>query len=285
MAAKTGIAWCDATWNPIVGCTKVSPGCARCYAEQLHDQRHRAFVAGKLQNLPQYAEPFDRVQLFPERLDIPLRWRRPRRIFVNSLSDLFHEAVPVQLIAAVWARMALAPHHTFQILTKRPERMRDVVTDPGFYRRVLNAADVVREARPELTAIPISNPTTAPLRNVWLGASVENQRWTTRVPALVNTPAAVRFISAEPLLQEWSLRGMTNGYFEGDVPVWRLVHWLIVGGESGADARPMDLNWARALRDEARDAGAAFFFKQRSGPRAGMLDGVPKDLLVQEFPA
>lgn len=284
MGAKSNIAWTDASWNPVVGCTKVSPGCASCYAEQLHNQRHRAYQEGKLRNLPQYREPFDRVQLFTERLDIPLQWRRPRRIFVNSLSDLFHEAVPVQFIAAVWARMALAPRHTFQILTKRPERMRDVLTDPGFYQRVLSAADVVREARPELGEIPISNPTTLPLPNVWLGTSVENRRWTTRVPAVVNTPAAVRFISAEPLLQEWSLRGMTNGYHQGDVPVWSLLHWIIVGGESGADARPMDLNWARALRDEARDAGAAFFFKQRSGPRAGMLDGVPDDLLLREFP-
>lgn len=285
MGAKTGITWTSATWNPVVGCTKVSPGCAACYAQQLHDQRHRAFQAGKLQNLPQYAEPFENVQLFPERMLLPLTWRTPRRIFVNSLSDLFHEAVPTAFIAQVWAVMALAPRHTFQVLTKRPERMRAVISAPNFYERVLSAAESVRTARPGLTAVPIANPTTAPLRNVWLGTSVENRRWTTRVPSLVNTPAAVRFISAEPLLQGWSLRGMTNGYYEGDIPVWSLLHWVIVGGESGPNARAMELDWARALRDEARDAGAAFFFKQRSGPRAGMLDGVPDDLRLQEFPA
>lgn len=310
MGAKTGITWADATWNPIVGCSQVSPGCARCYAKQLHDQRHRAYQAGKLQSLAQYAEPFENVQLFPERMSLPLTWRRPRRVFVNSLADLFHDEVPVAFIAGVWATMALAPRHTFQVLTKRPERMREVLTEPSFYERVLKAAWWPRQQWPELVGVAISDPARIPLPNVWLGVSIESQRYDWRAAELCAVPAARRFISAEPLLGPLSLR-MVNPYqdpftrereslrsdFLGlnvltpaphrrDQGRHRLGHieWVIVGGESGPEARPMDLHWARRLHAECSHHRVAFFFKQRSGPRAGMLDGVPGDLLIQEFP-
>jgi len=164
----TAIAWTDETWNPVVGCTKVSAGCKNCYAFDLHDQRHRAYQQGKLQNVPQYARPFSDIQFIEQRLDIPRRWRAPRRIFVNSMSDLFHEAVTDEQINAVLKTCASVPRHTFQILTKRPERLADF-TYPA---------------------------------NVWLGVTVEDQAAAdTRIPLLRAIPATVRFLSCEPLLE------------------------------------------------------------------------------------
>jgi protein gp37 len=233
---KSRIEWTDATWNPVTGCSKVSPGCAHCYAETLSLR----FGWSERPWLPVYAP--ENVVLHPERLDQPLRWRQPRRVFVNSMSDLFHELVPDTFVDAVFERMARADWHTYQILTKRPERMAAVVG--AYYAR---------------------HATAKPLPHVWLGTSIENDRWTGRADALRATPAAVRFISAEPLL--------------GPLPSLDLrgIDWLIVGGESGAGARQMDPVWARQLRDHALATGTAFFFKQWGGrtPKAGgrELDG------------
>jgi protein gp37 len=233
---KSRIEWTDATWNPVTGCSKVSPGCAHCYAETLSLR----FGWSARPWLPAYAP--ENVILHPERLDQPLRWRRHRRVFVNSMSDLFHELVPDAFVHDVFDRMARANWHSFQILTKRPERMATLVQ--AYYAR---------------------HPGLGPLPHVWLGTSIENDRWTGRAAALRGTPAAVRFISAEPLLGPLPSLDLTE------------IDWLIVGGESGAGARPMDPAWARQLRDLAVATGTAFFFKQWGGrtPKAGgrELDG------------
>ena len=236
MSDKSRIEWTDATWNPVTGCSKVSPGCAHCYAETLSLR----FGWSRRPWLPQYAS--ENVVLHPERLDQPLRWRQPRRVFVNSMSDLFHELVPDVFIHEVFDRMSQADWHTFQVLTKRPERMADVVRT--YY---------ARGRRP------------GPLPHVWLGTSIENDRWTGRADALRTTPAALRFVSAEPLIGPLPSLDLTD------------IDWIIVGGESGRGARPMDPAWARQLRDRSLAVGTAFFFKQWGGrhPQTGgrELDG------------
>ena len=186
MSDKTKIEWTDATWNPVTGCTMVSPGCDHCYAET---------IAHRFAGTAAYPDGFA-VTLRPERLDQPLRWRRPRRVFVNSMSDLFHKDVPDEYIACIWAVMALAPQHTFQVLTKRHGRMRSLLDDDGFIQRVWNEMDgfLPRAKHPDESRWP--------LPNVWLGVSVEDQqRADLRIPALLDTPAAVRFLSCEPLLR------------------------------------------------------------------------------------
>ncbi len=209
MSDHSTIEWTEATWNPVTGCDKVSPGCAHCYAERIAD-RFRGTVT--------FPNGFD-VTLRYDRLDLPLRWKRPRTIFVNSMSDLFHEAVPLDFIRSVFETMRTANWHTFQVLTKRSHRLREL-------------------------AVELPWPT-----NVWMGVSVENQRWTCRVDDLRQVPAAIRFLSVEPLLGPVELD--LNG-----------IDWVIAGGESGPRARPMQLEWARAVRDQCVRAGVSFFFKQ-----------------------
>lgn len=252
MSDKTKIEWTDATWNPVTGCTKVSPGCDHCYAET---------IAHRFAGTKAYPNGFD-VTLRPERLDQPLRWKRPRRIFVNSMSDLFHKDVPTEYIARVFAVMALAPQHTFQILTKRPGRMRSLLSTADFQLMVdahmHNHGDVETEVWP--------------LPNVWLGTSVENQKWAdVRIPQLIQTPAAVRFLSCEPLLGPITLTRLhahcpthdfDGGFCSGPCPHLILPDWIIVGGESGPNARPMHPDWARNLRGDCLSAGIAFYFKQ-----------------------
>lgn len=238
MAERSGIEWTDATWNPVTGCTKVSPGCARCYIERTFPFRRegRRFVAGSTD-----------IRLHPERLEEPLRWRRPRRVFVNSLSDLFHEAVPDEFVDQVCAVMERASLHTFQVLTKRPVRAREYLS-----ARYANGA--------------------APPANVWVGVSIENARFTWRADVLRETPAAVRFVSAEPLLGSLLESGGGRRPLSLDG-----IDWVIVGGESGPGARPLDPAWVHELRDACAARGIAFFFKQWGGrtPRAGgrSLDG------------
>lgn len=228
MADHSRIDWTDATWNPVTGCSKVSPGCQHCYAERLS---HRFGWTTKPWTAPYAA---DNVQLHPERLAQPLRWRQPRRIFVNSMSDLFHDQVPDAFLVEVFATILRAPQHTFQVLTKRPARMRSWMQDPP---RAL--------VRPDGLGWPPPN--------LWLGVSVEDQRRAQeRLPLLASTPAAVRFVSCEPLLGPV------------DLAVWLAgLDWVIVGAESGPDARPMDDAWVRTLRDQCQMAGVAFWFKQR----------------------
>lgn len=246
MADKSAIEWTDASWNPILGCTAVSPGCDHCYAAR--------DASGRLARLPLYAGLAKagvftgEVRLVPERLSQPLRWRKPRRVFVNSMSDLFHDAVPDDYIAQVFRVMAAARQHTFQVLTKRHGRMRSLLNSARF-----------------------DAPVAAP--NVWLGVSVEDQHWADiRVPALLDTPAAVRWLSCEPLLGPIDLSPwLTDMDWP---PCWdthspgdscgRCIRpdWIVAGGESGSGARPMHPDWARSLRDQCAAAGVPFFFKQ-----------------------
>lgn len=237
MGDKTKIEWADATWNPVTGCTKVSPGCDHCYAES---------IADRFAGTPAYPDGFT-VTLRPERLDQPLRWRRPRRVFVNSMSDLFHRDVPDQYIAGVFAVMARAPQHTFQILTKRHGRMRSLLNEHNFAARVMGPDDFEW-----------------PLPNVWMGVSVEDQRLAdVRVRVLLRTPAAVRFLSCEPLLGPIDLaKSIEPNFAVSGLKNLDGLHWVIVGGESGPKARPMHPDWARGLRDQCTSAGIPFHFKQ-----------------------
>ena len=238
---RSSIEWTEATWNPVTGCTEVSPGCAHCYAKTF---------AERFRGVPghPYENGFD-LQLRPKRLDQPLRWKKPRTIFVNSMSDLFHENVPDDYIREVFEVMRIADHHRFQVLTKRSERLAAL-------------------------APSLDWPT-----NVWMGVSVENQRFVSRVDDLRETEAAVRFLSCEPLLGSLDLN------LDG-------IHWVIVGGESGPGARKMEPEWACAVRDQCAEAGVPFFFKQwgahdRDGRRVGKrragrrLDGRTWDRLPE----
>jgi protein gp37 len=259
----TKIEWTDRTWNPVTGCTKVSPGCDHCYAEG---------IARRFAGSPAFPNGFD-VTLHEERITAPLRWRKPARVFVNSMSDLFHQDIPDEFIARVFAVMAATQQqHTYQVLTKRHGRMRSLLSAPAFFEAV---ADAVR-VRGEVYSRELVG---WPLPNVWLGVSVEDQkRADLRIPALLETTAAVRFLSCEPLLGpvdlsrwlgvEWmeSFDGWGQELFAsmaGRVGTAGGLHWVIVGGESGPGARPMHPGWARHLRDQCAAADVPFFMKQR----------------------
>jgi protein gp37 len=251
--ATTKIEWATDVWNPVTGCTKVSPGCDHCYAETFAE-RWRGTPGHP------YEQGFD-LTLRRERLTQPLRWRKPRRVFVNSMSDLFHDGISDGYIAKVFAVMALSPQHTFQVLTKRHGRMRSLLSSTSFHRLVEHAAPYYGGNDPDAAQDYVT--TNWPLPNVWLGVSVESQQWADiRIPALLDTPAAVRWLSMEPLLGPVNLArytGETSG-LPGD---WtRLMDWVVVGGESGPGARPMHPAWARSLRDQCAEAGVPFFFKQ-----------------------
>ena len=221
-STNTAIEWTDKTWNPTTGCNKVSPGCKHCYAEALTKRFRNHFPDG-----------FE-FTLHPERLEEPRRWRKPSRVFVNSMSDLFHERMPLDFLKEVFGVMADCERHVFQILTKRHERLVELAPELEW---------------PE---------------NVWMGVSVETQRYTERVDYLRRVPAEVRFLSCEPLLGPLELD------LEG-------IHWVIVGGESGLGHRPIESDWVRQIHGQAQEAEVAFFFKQWGGrhPKAGgrTLDG------------
>lgn len=253
MSDSTTIGWTNATWNPTSGCSHVSAGCEHCYAEALSLRFGTTKVPWTAPNA------FRNVVVHNDRLPIPLRWKQPRRIFVNSMSDLWHENIQSDFIAAVFAVMAMARRHTFQVLTKRPERMRRLLADRDFCELVPAYLDVMATNQTERSLAD-----TWPLPNVWLGVSIEQDRWCERADILRDTPAAVRFISAEPLLEPLPSLNLTA------------INWLIVGGESGPQRRPFDVAWARALRDQAQDAGVALFYKQGGAFKSGqdrVLDG------------
>ena len=241
MSDNSAIEWTDATWNPVRGCTKVSPGCKHCYAETFAE-RFRG-VRGH-----PFEQGFD-LRLVPTALELPMRWRRGRFVFVNSMSDLFHEDVPTDYILRVFATMSEAKQHQFQVLTKRAERLSAL-------------ANVLR--------VPA---------NVWMGVSIENEEYLWRIQHLRHVKAAVRFLSVEPLLgriDRLPLRG---------------IHWVIVGGESGHGARPMEQSWVESIRDQCRRAQVPFFFKQWGGvlkSRAGRVlqgrtwDEMPKPTAISQ---
>ena len=282
-ADHSRIAWCDATWNPVSGCSKVSSGCAHCYAEAIS---HRFGWTTQPWAAPHAA---DNVRCHADRLDEPRHWRRPRRVFGNSMSDLFHDQVPDSFLDQVFAVMALTPRHTFQILTKRPQRMRDYLMDPQTVVRMAYAIDRLDNPSGRDTLAPVGQEAQSwPLPNVWLGVSVEDQRRANeRIPLLLQTPAALRFVSCEPLLDALDLTEINGesaldpicwgdcacdsvyGYDPGCVRhggaghLTRHIDWVIVGAESGSKARPMEDDWVRSLRDQCIEANVSFFFKQR----------------------
>jgi protein gp37 len=222
VAERSAIEWTDATWNPVRGCTKISPGCKHCYAETFAE-RFRG-VSGH-----PYEQGFD-LRLVPEKLPEPLRWKTPRVIFVNSMSDLFHEDVPDEYIVAVSRVMALGNWHTYQVLTKRAERL-----------RVLLSTKLAFASR---------------LPHIWWGVSVEDRRYgLPRVSELQASPATIRFLSIEPLLEDLDTLSLSG------------IHWVIVGGESGAGARPLRLEWVESIRVQCERTGVPFFFKQWGGVR------------------
>lgn len=236
-------------WNPVTGCTKVSAGCKNCYAERFAERfwrvRERKDGTFDYDNFRKFTD----VRCHTERLEIPLRWKKSRRIFVNSMSDLFHEDVPNDFILRVWIAMTNARGHTFQILTKRPERMN------LFVREWLPGAWGLATMSMKLLDVP--------LPNVWLGVSCEDQKTADeRIPLLLQTPAAVRFVSLEPLLGEIDLLGRSFLRYCDASIYKRHLDWVIVGGESGPHARPMHPDWARSIRDQCQEAGVPFFFKQ-----------------------
>ncbi|HVZ01828.1 MAG TPA: phage Gp37/Gp68 family protein [Dongiaceae bacterium] len=262
MSQNTKIQWTNDTWNPIAGCSIASPGCSHCYAVR---DAHRMSgnpnpsIAGKFAGLTATAKGTPvwtgELRLWQPALLKPFRWRKRRMAFANSLSDIGHENLPDGDREAVWAVMALNPLHTFQTLTKRAARMKAWLSDPATPGRI---EEIMRQYKPG-AFLP-----DWPLRNVWVGVSVEDQKWADeRIPLLLETPAAVRFISAEPLLGAVSLRQSIGlaGANAGNLKAAGL-DWCIVGGESGPRSRPMHPDWARSLRDECRSGGTAFFFKQ-----------------------
>lgn len=268
MGDKTRIEWADATWSPVTGCTRVSDGCLNCYIERSTPIR----VAGRKFDGEGIGSSLA-VQLHPNRLDWPLRKRGGKKIFVCSQADLFHDKVPDEYIAEVFAVMACSfcwdkPTHTFQLLTKRHARMRSLLSSDEFRTKVARIAAGMSEDGDNIhDAIYFHY---WPLPNVWLGVSAEDQKSADlRIPALLDTPAAVRWISAEPLLGPINLDDHLRYGGCGDCDcdhgcqgVGASIDWLVVGGESGAGARPMHPDWARSLRDQCVAAGVPFLFKQ-----------------------
>lgn len=243
MGERTGIEWTDATWNPVTGCTKVSSGCDHCYADTLAQRRlrnHYLSQAPVVNDAAHRSDPFS-VRLWPERIDQPLRWSTPRMVFVNSMSDLFHAEIPESFVTEVFEVMLSADWHVYQVLTKRPTRA------ARFWKRNRHLFDLLE--------IP---------QHIWIGTSVERQDVIYRLDHLRLVPAATRFLSCEPLLGPLSLN------LQG-------INWVIVGGESGPDYRPMNLEWAADIRDRCADVAVPFFFKQVGGrtPKAQgrLLDG------------
>ena len=261
MSDRSKISWTDATWGITRGCKIVSEGCRNCYAMRFAHRFPKVYP-GLTVASPSGPKWTGKIQLVPEKLDQPLRWKKPRRIFVNSMSDLFHDDVPDIYIAAAFAVMAATPRHTYQILTKRPERMRIWVQlySTAYEFWAIGAGAVGLD-----TNLPRG---TWPLPNVWLGTSVEDQKSADeRIPQLLSTPAAVRWISAEPLLGPVDLRCLApvdDWHTDAlDTPDTLMkLDWVVVGGESGPRARPMNPHWARSIRDQCQDAGTAFHFKQ-----------------------
>jgi protein gp37 len=338
--SDTSISWTEATWNPVTGCDRVSAGCNNCYALTLA-KRLKAMGNPKYQadGDPRTSGPGFGVTAHPSLLLQPLRWRTPKLVFVNSMSDLFHDHVSDDFIARVFAAMALTARHTYQVLTKRHGRMRALLNSAAFTQAVAEHATDLLSSRSwrrwqlDLGGMRLAGDSGLgggwtvveamdanvwvppwPLPNVWLGVSAENQQWADiRIPALLGTPAALRFTSAEPLLGPIRLYRTTDTPRVSTVgdgrPLDRLMRptgpgfgeallspaaaracnvpaldWLIVGGESGPDHRDADLSWIASLVDQAATAGIAVWVKQDSGPRPGGRGRISDRYWVQQWP-
>lgn len=246
MAQDSGIEWTESTWNPVAGCTPVSPGCLHCYAARMALRLEHMNPSGKYagtskvrNGLPVFT---GRINCDEEALDLPRRWRRPRLVFVNSMSDLFHDAVPESFIVRVFDVMRACQHHTFQVLTKRPER--------------------AAELAGRLEWAP----------NIWMGTSVEAPKYFERIHTLRSIPAKIRFLSCEPLLSPLPYLPLDG------------IHWVIVGGESGPGARPIRANWVTQIRDRCIHAGIPFFFKQWGGTRKSVSGRTLEGQIWDELP-
>jgi len=304
MSDNSAIEWTEATWSPTTGCDKISPGCGLprfdgdktggCYALAMA-RRLKAMGQEKYQNDgdPRTSGPGFGLTVHPDTLTLPFRWRKPRRVFVNSMSDLGHARVPRDFLVQVWAVMAQAQRHTFQILSKRPERLRRFLSDecrcgkghvPGIHLRSEMDWAGTRHSPtyvPGVVGREVYHERPWPLRNVWLGTSIELDEYARRADDLRETPAAVRFLSLEPLL--------------GPLPSLNLegIGWAIIGGESGPNARPLDLGWIREIIAQCREAGTAVFVKQLGScwaqenglsDKGGKWDSWAADLRIREFP-
>lgn len=326
MSANSNIEWTDATWNPVRGCSRVSEGCRNCYAEKFAarfagdgqpDARTKIGPSGLYKGFVKLTSEGPRwtgnVELVKKHLADPLKWRNPKRIFVNSMSDLFHESLADEEIQAIFGVMSMCGQHTFQVLTKRPERMLDFFSNPINTVTMCQADATVRD-------VPTHTPNRHlhrgdyrninhhewPLPNVWLGVSVENQATAdARIPLLLRTQAAKRFVSYEPALDVVSYeagRGYLTGESHDNAPYkGRKLDWVIVGGESGPGARPFDIQWARQTVQQCKEAGVACFVKQLGAKpiyetnaneyplllkdgKGGDMAEWPEDLRVREFP-
>ncbi|WP_153123213.1 DUF5131 family protein [Peribacillus tepidiphilus] len=234
MAGNSSIEWTEATWNPVTGCTKVSEGCRHCYAERM---AKRLYAMGN----PRYTNGFE-VTLHHDLIDTPRKWVKPRKIFVNSMSDLFHDQIPLDFIQKVFITMNETPQHTYQILTKRPHRALELSNNLSF------------------------------TPNIWMGTSVENESVLNRIHFLRQIPSMIRFLSCEPLLGPLSNLDLTD------------IHWVIVGGESGPGARPMEADWVREIRDQCFEQNVAFFFKQWGGVQKHRYGRELDNKIYNEYP-
>jgi protein gp37 len=268
------IEWCDRVWNPVTGCTRVSAGCDNCYAKRMHGRFHPTYRYSR----------FEEVEVHSARLQQPVHWKKAQKVFVDSMGDLFHEAVPDEFIDQVFAVMALCEQHTFQVLTKRPERMVSWSRDVGGVMRRDFVNSQLRRLMENMDGFPkmrgfLRNAPDWPFPNVWLGVSVEDQKTADeRIPILLQTPAAIRFVSVEPMLgpvdlirsggpaSSYLMVSPIEGYFNcaGRFIMSKrpTLDWVICGGESGPGAWAIHPGWARSLRDQCQAAGVPFFFKQ-----------------------
>lgn len=303
------IEWTDETWNPTTGCTPVSAGCLNCYAATF---AHRGLTESHrgLTVLRDGRAVFNgKIKLHEERLKIPLGWKNPRRVFVDSMSDLFHAGVPFDFVDRVFAVMALCPQHTFQVLTKRPERMAEYLTSRGRAKRIWSSVGIIDPSVIDIEGKNVEWSCGIPV-NVWLGTSIENQETADeRIPHLLKCPAALRFLSYEPALgpvdlEQWIPRAQRDF---GHSAIGLAISWVIAGGESGHGARPANIEWFRSMRDQCKAAGVAFFMKQLGAAcyksvkddgshppcraydyrdaKGGDPSEWPEDLRVREFPA
>jgi protein gp37 len=246
---KTDIEWCDYSWNVVTGCTKISDGCKHCYAERM---------AKRLAGRGYFKEDPFQITWHDDRIEQPLKWKKPKRIFVCSMGDLFHKDVPSDWIYDVLDVTKYAYWHTFLILTKRPSRMLSFIKETFYSQLLKNSTE---------------------LQNVWLGVSVENQAAADeRIPLLLQTPAAARFVSCEPLLEKIDLSKNFRGDKSNEQSIEGTIRLVICGGETGPGARYMNPDWARSLRDQCKDV-VPFFMKQMS-----KREPIPEDLMVREFP-
>lgn len=263
--SKTKISWTDRVWNPVTGCTKISTGCANCYAKTVHDIRHKAYLEGKKVPM-QYAVPFENLMMHYYRLKLP-KWKTTQRVFVNSMSDLFHEDVPELFIGQVFDKIAQSNDHVFQVLTKRPARMRRFLKFIHHYTKSENI-----------------------YTNTWLGVTAENQKTADeRIPILLDTPAAIRWVSIEPMLEHISLKGFDGKTYRpwlDAVAYDCLIDWVVVGCESGANRRPCKLEWIESIVEQCKDANVPVFVKQIEigGKVVKDVEKFPQHLQIQEFP-